>query len=470
MKPICSQTACKAAQLAVFVFCLFAAFAPRAGMAATSTPVQLTIGSIPSDRMLVVQLMVTSIAVKPVNGAAINILSTPVTVEFAELGDVSEPLGLASLPQGKYSQIVVTTSGCNVTYIGGAAAQPIKREFPRSFTSGIPLQPALQVGTAPLVLNLQLDIASTLPVNLAGAPNFNKPIFRASANNVSSLLTQALSAGRFVAMVGTVTGTSGNTFSMVAAKTGAKLSFATNANTQFVNATLSTLTGLIVEVNGTSNADGSFTANKVEAAEYQSGTVVQGMGTGLVPDSSKLPFVAQNGTGGNMSTALFGSTFSLDASQSPTFVVNTDGIDMTGLDFLQFNWLNFVVGQHVQLETTSQIQPDLSGTSGRISAQTIRLEQQSISGQITNYRPGSTSGSFTMDLVLPANRSSYLNVLNPRAISVHVYQQPGTVLQGLPKGISNGMTVRVRGLLFYSLLPGVSNLQTFAMVAGQISQ
>jgi Domain of unknown function (DUF5666) len=463
------------APLAVFGICVLflACISQPVYAAAGATPVQLTIGSIPSDRILVMELKLTSITVKPVNGVPLSILPKPVVVEFAELGDVSEPLALVTLPPGKYSQIAISSAGGNITYVGGTTMSPAKREFSRSFISYVPLQPALVVNSAPVILNLKLDIGNTISVNLVGTPNLNKPVFRASVNSsslFSAFSAQAASNERFTGIVGTVIRTSAASFSMIDAKTTATLTFSTNANTQFSNASLSTLNGMIVEVSGTINRDGSLLAGEVEAGEYQSGTVVQGLPTGLVPDSSRLPFVAQVGAGGNMTTASFGSSFALDASQSPTFVVDTNGIDMTGLDFLQFNWLSFVVGQHVQVETTSQVQPDPNGTSGRISAQTIKLEPQTISGQIVNYQQGNAPGSFTMDLVLPANHSSYLNVLNPRASTVHVYQQPGTVLQGISGGMRNGIQVRVRGLLFYSPIPGNGTVQMFALVAGEISQ
>lgn len=83
---------------------------------------------------------------------------------------------------------------------------------------------------------------------------------------------------------------------------------------------------------------------------------------------------------------------------------------------------------------------------GGITAQTVTLEKQSISGVVTNYT-STGRGTATFDITLPVD--SYFTLLNRGQLTVHVIQQQETDVHNRPTGIFNSLIVHVRGLLFY---------------------
>ena len=185
-----------------------------------------------------------------------------------------------------------------------------------------------------------------------------------------------------------------------------------------------------------------------------------------------------------MKSSIVGSGISVDPSQNPNFVVDAHDVDMTGLESLQFDANSLVLGQHLQLQSMRAIQRDSNGNAARVAPETVRLEPQTLAGTVTNYQPGTTPGTFTFDLVFATNAS--MNSLNPFFYTMHVYQQRGTDMQSMSAGISNGATVRVWGLVFFSQPPQSASVKAvrgsvqrfvvhqqnqpaFIMVAGRIS-
>ena len=99
------------------------------------------------------------------------------------------------------------------------------------------------------------------------------------------------------------------------------------------------------------------------------------------------------------------------------------------------------------------------GMMGTITAQTVTLEKQTVSGVVSNYT-STGAGSATFDITLPSD--SYLTLLNPGMLTVHVIQPSATDVYNLPNGIFNSLIVHVRGLLFYDPVTG------FTMVARRV--
>jgi hypothetical protein len=97
--------------------------------------------------------------------------------------------------------------------------------------------------------------------------------------------------------------------------------------------------------------------------------------------------------------------------------------------------------------------------SGTMVADKIKLQQQAVSGTVSNFTAG-VGGAATFDLNLPSDGSSYLTILSSEVV-VHVFQQPGT--NNRFGTVTNGSTVRVRGLLFWT---GT----TYNMIARRVTQ
>jgi hypothetical protein len=437
---------------------LFAAPAP--------TPVQLRISSIPSDNATALQLTISAISFVATDGSTADLVASPLSIEFKHLELDSEPLVVGSLYPLSYKKAVITVTSSTVSYLRNGI--PVRKTVDRTFTSVIRFIPPVIVeyGT-PTVLNLELDMSSTIVAGLNGNFRVARPVFRLAAMTAVSPELQKPESGRVDRVMGSVSSVSGSTFTILDGQTGATLTFDTDDNTQFINGGLSTLPGLITTVKGFTKPDGSLQASAVEVLESSMGIVIEGIATRRVPKTTQFLLVSQGGSGYQVSGSL-GSTVLADRAQS-VFIVDSQEIDMTGLSFLKFNSNSMLLGQNIQVQSIRQMQAGSLGAFGALAADYVRLEPQSITGVVTNYQAGAQLGTASFDLLLPTNGSSYLSVLNPGLFTVHVFQQVGTDLQNLPNGVSNGQSISLRGLLFFNVLPNSTSGRTAVMVAGRIS-
>ncbi len=451
------------------------------------TSVELRIGGIPSDGIVCFELNLTSVTAIASNGSATTLVSKPLTVEIMHLAGDSEPVVLSSLATGQYTDVVIAANGSKVTSLDRASGLLITRQTATTYNTTIHFQPALTVDGNPVVLNLQVNPASV--VNTTGTANNgirnNAQMFRVIATRSNTLLRGKIAKVAADRMVGSVSGIYGNFFTLINGQTGAALMLKVDNNTQFHNASLSTLHGMIVAVRSQSDKTGFLLATDIEALENARGAVIDGVATGYIPDSNLVTLASQDGSGSGMKSTIVASGISVDPVENPTYLIDARDVDMTGLDSLQFDASSLTLGQHLRVQSMRAVQRDSNGNAARVIPETVKLEPQTLTGTVTNYQPGTTPGTFTFDLAFATDAS--MNVINPFFYTMHVYQQRGTNMQSLPAGIGNGTTVRVWGLVFYSPLPQNSssikamrgNVErflvraqrepAFIMVAGRIS-
>lgn len=451
------------------------------------TSVELRIGGVPTDGIICFKLNLSSVSAKASNGKTTALVSNPLTVEIMHLAGDSEPVVLTSLPQGRYTDFVIAANGAQVTSLDPMTGLLVAKQISTSYSATLHFQPALTVDANPIVLNLQVNPTNML--NAVGVGNNGirnlGPAFHMLATRLSASVQRTLAKRAADRIVGSVINTSSRSLTLINGQTGAALTFGIDRDTRFHNASLSTLHGLIVAVRGRVDDAGLLVASDVEALENANGVVTDGIVSGYIPDSNLVTLASQDGAGSGMKSSIVGSGISVDPSENPSFVVDAQDMDMTGLESLQFDANSLVLGQHVQVQSMRAIQRDSKGNVARVAPETITLEPQTLTGTVANYQAGTTPGSFSFDLVFATNASA--NVLNPFFYTMHVYQQRGTDMQSLTAGISNGAKVRVWGLVFYSQLPesnssvkaarvNVAYFQVreqrepaFIMVAGRIS-
>jgi len=433
------------------------------------SPVQVRLGDDPSDLVMVFAVTLNSVTLTPSTGASVNLLPNPTQLDLAHLSDTSEPLTVFSVPQGNYTQIQVALSNAVVTYFDPTTLAPVKKQVSPASPVTITFNPALVVGTSPSVLTLDFDLKDTINLNMGtGAFSLNTPVINVSQSPVGTS-NQLAETGQLNHLLGQVTSVSGTAFTMTLGQTGLPVIFGTDGSTVFTNATLNTLTGMIVAVDGSTNADGTWYAQSVQASENSTGLVLDGMLSGYT-NSGNFSMVTQDGVGSGATPALLGATVSVDVN-STNYAINTSGMDMTGITFV-FDISDSTPGQSVEVQSSSVLVPDPDGNVGLVTPQNVVLEQQTLSGTVSNYV--AASGTAQFDLNLPADGSSYVSAANPGTTTVHVYQQAGTDVHNLANGVQNGQAVRVRGLLFYDPLVGseFGNSQStnpFNLVAGRIS-
>jgi hypothetical protein len=414
------------------------------------TAVQLRIGGVPSDSIICFETRLNSVVAKAADGTTTKLVSSPLTVEVMHWAGDSETVAVTSLRRGRYTEITIAASGARMTYLNTATGLLVTRQLSASYNTTIQFNPALVVGRTPIALNLQItpaNIVNTLGMGNNGIRNAGE-MFRVSATRLNTLGLQKPENGGVDRIVGSVTNVSSASISLMNGQTGSGLTFRIDRNTRFYNAGVSTLQGLIVAVRGRSAADGSLVATDVEALENHTGAVVEGVASGYVANSNLVTLASQDGSGDGMKSSIVGSGVSVDPTNNPNFEVDTNDVDMTGLESLQFDANSLVLGQRVQVQSMRKVQPDSNGNAGLVIPETVKLEPQTLTGTVANYELGSTPGTATFDLVFATDAS--MNVLNPFFSTMHVFQQPGTDLSAT---ISNGATVRVWGLVFHSPLP-----------------
>ena len=99
----------------------------------------------------------------------------------------------------------------------------------------------------------------------------------------------------------------------------------------------------------------------------------------------------------------------------------------------------------------------LSGTT--LPAEKVKLQQQAIVGTVSGLAGPTTGGPATFTLTV-ASDSAFALLAGKTQLTV--YWQPGTNLHNLAN-VSNGQTVRVRGLIFF-------NGSAINMIARRIDQ
>ena len=437
---------------------------------------------------------------------AIDFLVDPVSVELTHSSTITVPIAQSGAsPDTSYDRLDVAYSGAAITYMDMPSLAAVNQELGPPANQTVDLSAApVTLGTDPVVINVNVNVASmvTLPpigvttlavgrsvqlknglriVNLPrpvkskavvtgkvtarpmaiGAALNGSPLVIVSQSQIQSDKQQPQS-GQIQHVVGTVTRVVGNAITV--RSNGANLTFQTDSNTSFQSITLSTALNAMVEMNGSTQADGSLYADEVELVDITNGVELEGIATYVYPDTD-LYMVVQSAIGSGTSNSLVGKTVHNRISAS-VIRVDTGDIDMTGVDAV-FDGDHLFAGQQFEVESDQGLQPDPDGSSGLVDPYMVELEQQTVSGTAANYAVGERLGTGTFDLMLPLDGSSPLANLNVGYTSVHVYQQ-STTFPAL-NTIKNGAKVQVRGLLLCHSDPVEGTCPSFVMVAAKIT-
>ena len=437
---------------------------------------------------------------------AIDFLVDPVSVELTHSSTVTVPIAQsAANPNTSYDRLDIAYSGSAITYMDMPSLTAVNQELGPLPKQTVDLSAApVTLGTDPVVINVNVNVASmvTLPpigisslgvgrgvqiknglriVNLprpvkskavvtgemtarpmaVGAALNGSPVVTVSQSQIQNGNQQPQN-GQIQHVVGTVTRVVGKAITVKS--NGANLTFQTDANTTFQAITLSTALNAMVEMNGSTQSDGSLYADEVELVDIANGVELEGMATYIYPDTD-LYITVQTAIGSGTSTSLVGKTV-YNRISAAVFRVDKGDIDMTGVDAV-LDGDHIFAGQQFEVESDQGLQPDPDGSSGLVDPYMVELEQQTVSGTAANYAVGGRLGTGTFDLMLPLDGSSPLANLNTGYTSVHVYQQ-STTFPALST-IKNGAKVQVRGLLLCHSDPVEGTCPSFVMVAAKIT-
>jgi hypothetical protein len=427
-----------------------------------TTALQVNVGDAPSDRLVAVSMTIGSMTLMNSTGTSVTVVSSSTPVEMMHLMGTLNPISLMNVPQGKYPGASITISSAVVMYMDPTTMQLVQKSVSGPMIATINFSPSLTVGAAPMVLNLDMNMASSVSIDQSGNVTMT-PTMTASMNPGGTGNSQDPKNGGMEHMTGTVMSSSGNSFTMSMMQSSENISVATGSSTQFegMGGMGSMSNGMIVMVDATMQSDGTFMAQKVDSVmSMSSGAMAGGLVTSTTGSPvTQLTLAMQDGAGsGMMGSYLAGST-TVDVSPTAAFNIDTDSVDMSNLPFTPtFDGTTVFKGQCIRAVSSSGM---MSGGGmggmmggGTITASEIDLEPQGLSGTVSGYT-GFAPTTFT--LTLPSD-SAFTTLTG--ANTVTIFQQAGTELWDMT-AVTNGSTVHVRGLLFF-------DSGTYKFVAGRI--
>jgi Domain of unknown function (DUF5666) len=428
-----------------------------------TTSLQVNIGDGPSDRLVAVSMTIASATLAKATGGTVTVVSTSTPVEMMHLMGSMQPLSLMKVPQGSYSGGTVNISSALVMYMDPATGQLVQKTVSGPMSATMSFSPSLTVGTTPIVLNLDMDMASSVSIDGAGNVSMT-PTMVASMNPGGTGNSHDPETGGMEHMTGAVKSFSGSSFTMSMMQSSQDIPVTTDSNTQFqgMGGTGGMSNGMIVMVDATMQPDGSFMAHTVQSVMSMSGGSMAG---GLVTSTTgnpvtQLTLVMHEGAGTGMTGSYLAGTTTVDVSPSATFNIDTDNMDMSNLPFTPvFDGSTVLKGQRVEaVSSTGMMQGGGMGGmmgGGTITASEIDLEQEGLSGAVSAYTGSAAPTTFTLTV---ASDSAFATLTG--ATTITVFQQSGTELRGMTT-ITNGNVVHVRGLLFF-------DAGTYKLVAGRI--
>ena len=243
----------------------------------------------PLSCVLSFKITVTSLTLTPEGGGTpVSVLTSPTQIEFARLEGIQNLLDLSAVPAGNYDAATIGLASPVIGYLDTSTDPPAVKTLNGTLTTSlvpVPLRPVLTVPENGIVgLRVDFRVADSLVVDAAGQ-------LTGSVN--PTLAIRAVRPrdedGRVDEVRGGITSIdiAAGTF-VIQTPRGRSLTIKTDANTVWDDEGALDITklavGMIVEVEGTFNDDGTLRAEFVKVIA-EDRFVAGGLITGLVPTS-----------------------------------------------------------------------------------------------------------------------------------------------------------------------------------------
>ena len=419
---------------------------------AAKTAVQVNMGDSPADWMLAFSMNITSMSLTGSNGSA-TVVSTSMPMEMMHLMGTMQPLAMINAPQGTYTGASITISSATVMYMDPTTKAPVQTTIPGPITGNVTFSSPITVGSTPMAMGFDLDLANSVTAGSGGALTMN-PVFHVTSAMQGSGSAMDPSDGGIQQMMGSVSSVSGSSFAMSSMQAAQSFTFMTNSSTVFDGTSMSAMaSGMLAIVDATLQSDGSLMATRVQSMMNSGGVMGGGIITAVTGSpATALTLVMQNGAGTGMMSSDFAAGATVDLGGSTTYQIDEDNADMTGLPFTPiFDAGHIYVGQSVMPISSSGMMSGGTGggmmggspLAGTITASEVLLTPQGLTGTSTAAINSSASTSFT--LTLPSD-SAFTTLTG--ATSVTIFQQPQTTVTGSAP-IASGASVHAFGLLFF---------------------
>jgi hypothetical protein len=403
----------------------------------TGTPITLQTGDAVNDQIAKFELTISSIILTGANSTpnTSNLLSGPAEVEFSHEAGAFEPLSLAHVPPGTYSGATVAVSNAEVVAIVGGVPTKLTTTL-SSTTVNVTFTPNVMVGSSPMFVNFDLDLANS--ITISGTSATIAPTFNVSTSTVApDQNNEDDHDGEIEDVHGSVTSITAPNFTIQTDST--TITFATDSNTRF-HGGISQLSDLkvgdIVEVDGITKADSTKLATNVERESDQNGEEVEGLISALDSPLSKITIIHQMDSTGTSNSPV---TVDIGVNSSTVFSTRFDKLNVANPPL--FDATHIGKGQRIEADAVSSSTP--------LVASKVKLREQALIGTVA-ASPAPTSAGFTLN-VSPTSAFGTLS----GATTVSVTFANGADMQTPPTA---GATIRVRGLVFV-------NGTTYTMIA-----
>jgi hypothetical protein len=392
------------------------------------TPVTLQTGDAANDQIAKFELTISSIVLTGANGTAdtANLLSGPAEVEFSHQAAAFEPLSLAHVPAGTYSGATVSVSNPEVV----AVVNGVPTKLTASLSSGtitVTFSPNITVGSSPMFLNFDLDLANSVTISGTSATIAAK--FNVSTSTVApNQNNEGDDDGGIEDAHGSVTAIAAPNFTIQTRTT--TLTFATNSSTRFHDG-ISQLSDLkigdIVEVDGVTESDGTTKlAINVEREGDHNGEEAEGLISALDSPLSKITIVHQMDSTGTSNSPV---TVDIGVTSNTVFSTRFDKLNLSTAPL--FDATHIGKGQRIEVDASTSATP--------LVAAKVKLREQALIGTVA-ASPAPTTAGFTLN-VSPTSAFGTLS----GATTVNVVLANGANLRTTPTA---GATIRARGLVF----------------------
>jgi hypothetical protein len=359
-----------------------------------------------------------------------------VEFEFVHSAGTLEPVSLSKVPAGTYSSATFTVSNPEVVVVNGTTPTKIPATL-ASGTVNVNFASNITVGTTPLFINFDLDLANS--ITLTGNPPTSasvNPTFNVSTSTVApNEAGENEDNGEEDDVHGKVTGVTAPNFT-IQTESGNSITFATNSSTQFkdgLTAVTDLKQGDIVEVDAMTQSDGTNLATKVEREEAETGEEAEGIVSNVTGTAPALTITIAHQVD-STGSANPPTTVDITTDASTQFIVRGDKLNVSNTcpGATCFDAAHVAKGQRVEADADGQASP--------IAAHKLKLREQALVGTIA-ATPAPTNSSFTLTV---SSTSAFATLSGATSVNV-------TVANGanLKVPITAGATVRVRGLVFF---------------------
>jgi len=411
---------------------------------ATTTAVQVNLGDAPGDRLLAANMHIQSLSFANTSGN-VPVLAAGANMEVMQSMGTARPLVLANMPQGTYASATMTFAGATVTYMDPASGQVMQRTLSGPMTATVNFSPALAVGSAPMVVNFDLDMSRSLTMDSGGGVGMTPTMTATWRAAVAG--SGDPEDGGMGHMTGVVDGVSGNSLHLGLLQGAGDLSLMTNAATEFVGVggMAGMGAGMLATVDGIRQPDGTWMASHVRAVA--AGAMAMGVVTEIAGDPpTQLVLAMQDGAGLSMMPTNLAGTATVALTGATSFGFDAHDVDLGNLPFRpRFDAATLRGGQRVATFSSGAMMQGggMHGMTGgsTLAANSVQLMSQGLRGTVSGYAANGTQATFTLTV---AADSAFATLTGNR--SVTVYQQPGT---RMAQPVADGATVIAGGLRFF---------------------